>query len=337
MQASPPFRDAVNRLYVSRSVEMHLKKKGGPLAAVDDVALTELMAHLTAERYAAGDVIARPSDVEDAVFFVRRGFVSEVRLDAGDQIVSNYLKEGEVFGIFGCQRDTRGSLVRYDAATQAEVLWVKRSTLDGLARRHASLAQALDGVQRATEAAAAAARPLAAAAQMQATALMVIDTAVCVDCDNCVSACARRHGHSRLERVGIQVDRYLVPASCYHCNDPVCLLCAVDGIVREPSGEIRIVEESCIGCGACAERCPYGNIKMVSREAPGLLARMLPATLVERFGLAPKPESERQRIAVKCDLCVGYDDGPACVRSCPVGAAMRVDPRTFFAAAQDPS
>ena len=334
MQASPPFRDAVNRLYVSRSVEMHLKKKGGPLAAVEDVGLTELMAHLAAERYAAGDVIARHSDVEDAVFFVRRGFVSEIRLDGGAEIVSNYLKEGEIFGIFGREHDTRGSLVRYDAATQAEVLWVKRSTLDGLARRHPSLAQAIDGVQRAT-ASAAAARPLAAAAQMQATALMVIDTAVCVDCDNCVSACARRHGHSRLERVGIQVDRYLVPASCYHCNDPVCLLCAVDGIVREPSGEIRIVEESCIGCGACAERCPYGNIKMVSREAPGLLARMLPATLVERFGLAPKADSERERLAVKCDLCVGYDDGPACVRSCPVGAAMRVDPRTFFAGGQD--
>jgi pSer/pThr/pTyr-binding forkhead associated (FHA) protein/NADPH-dependent 2,4-dienoyl-CoA reductase/sulfur reductase-like enzyme/Fe-S-cluster-containing hydrogenase component 2/CRP-like cAMP-binding protein len=330
MQASPAFRDAVNRLYVARSVEMHLKKKGSPLADVDDAALAELMAHLAAERYAAGDVIARQSDVEDAVFFVRRGFVSEVRIDGGTQIVSNYLKEGDVFGILGGERDARGSLTRYDAATQAEVLWVKRSTLDGLARRYPSLAQALAGVKRAS-AGAASARPLAAAAQMQATALMVIDTAVCVDCDNCVSACARRHGHSRLERVGIQVDRFLVPASCYHCNDPVCLLCAVDGIVREPSGEIRIVEESCIGCGACAERCPYGNIKMVSREAPGLLARILPTTLVHRFGLAPKADSERQRVAVKCDLCVGYDDGPACVRSCPVGAAMRVDPRTFFA------
>jgi pSer/pThr/pTyr-binding forkhead associated (FHA) protein/NADPH-dependent 2,4-dienoyl-CoA reductase/sulfur reductase-like enzyme/Fe-S-cluster-containing hydrogenase component 2 len=330
MQASPAFRDAVNRLYVSRSVEMHLKKKGSPLADVDDAALAELMAQLAAERYAAGDVIARQSDVEDAVFFVRRGFVSEIRMDGGAQIVSNYLKEGDVFGILGGEHDARGSLTRYDAATQAEVLWVKRSTLDGLARRYPSLSQALTGVKRATTGHASA-RPLAAAAQMQATALMVIDTAVCVDCDNCVSACARRHGHSRLDRAGIQVDRYLVPASCYHCNDPVCLLCAVDGIVREPSGEIRIVEESCIGCGACAERCPYGNITMVSRETPGLLARLLPATLVHRLGLAPKVESEGQRLAVKCDLCVGYDDGPACVRSCPVGAAMRVDPRTFFA------
>jgi Fe-S-cluster-containing hydrogenase component 2 len=337
MQASAPFRDAVNGLYVSRSVETHLKKKGSPLAGVDDVALMELMSDLAAERYAAGDVIARQSDVEDAIFFVRRGFVSEIRLDGGAQIVSNYLKEGEIFGIFGSERDVRGSLVRYDAATQAEVLWVKRSTLDALARRHPSLSEALARLKSASATASATARPLAAAPQMQATALMVIDTGVCVDCDNCVDACARRHGHSRLERVGIQVDRYLVPASCYHCNDPVCLLCAVDGIVREPSGEIRIVEESCIGCGACAERCPYDNIKMVSRQSPGRLARLLPTALAERFGLAPKADTERQRVAVKCDLCVGYDDGPACVRSCPVGAAMRVDPRTFFAGVQEPS
>jgi Fe-S-cluster-containing hydrogenase component 2 len=35
------------------------------------------------------------------------------------------------------------------------------------------------------------------------------------------------------------------------------------------------------------------------------------------------------RIAVKCDLCAGYDDY-ACVRGCPVGAAMRVDPVELF-------
>jgi Fe-S-cluster-containing hydrogenase component 2 len=34
-------------------------------------------------------------------------------------------------------------------------------------------------------------------------------------------------------------------------------------------------------------------------------------------------------VAVKCDLCEGYDDY-ACVRACPVGAAMRIDPVLEF-------
>ena len=34
--------------------------------------------------------------------------------------------------------------------------------------------------------------------------------------------------------------------------------------------------------------------------------------------------------AVKCDMCKGIDGGPACVRACPTGAAIRVDPSGFI-------
>jgi Fe-S-cluster-containing hydrogenase component 2 len=33
--------------------------------------------------------------------------------------------------------------------------------------------------------------------------------------------------------------------------------------------------------------------------------------------------------AVKCDACVGIDGGPACVRSCPTGAALRIGPEQY--------
>jgi len=33
--------------------------------------------------------------------------------------------------------------------------------------------------------------------------------------------------------------------------------------------------------------------------------------------------------AVKCDLCKDLEGGPACVRSCPTGAALRVKPEAF--------
>src|SRR5437763_16363938 len=41
------------------------------------------------------------------------------------------------------------------------------------------------------------------------------------------------------------------------------MLCSRAGIARMPGGEVYITE-SCIGCGICAERCPYDNITIVS-------------------------------------------------------------------------
>jgi Fe-S-cluster-containing hydrogenase component 2 len=34
--------------------------------------------------------------------------------------------------------------------------------------------------------------------------------------------------------------------------------------------------------------------------------------------------------AVKCDMCKDIEGGPACVRACPTGAAIRVDPSRFI-------
>ncbi len=48
--------------------------------------------------------------------------------------------------------------------------------------------------------------------------------------------------------------------------------CAGEAIVRLPGGEIRVQTDSRIGCRACVERCPYGNIEMVAEEPPKTLA-----------------------------------------------------------------
>jgi Fe-S-cluster-containing hydrogenase component 2 len=45
-------------------------------------------------------------------------------------------------------------------------------------------------------------------------------------------------------------------------------------------------------------------------------------------------EELRKKIAVKCDLCAGYNN-QACVQACPTGAAMRVQPATFFGSTED--
>ena len=57
-----------------------------------------------------------------------------------------------------------------------------------------------------------------------------------------------------------------IATACRQCQDPVCMLCSRAGIARHPNGEVYITE-SCIGCGICAERCPYGAISIEDEPA----------------------------------------------------------------------
>jgi Fe-S-cluster-containing hydrogenase component 2 len=93
---------------------------------------------------------------------------------------------------------------------------------------------------------------------------MLIDLDRCTRCDECVQACVNTHadGRSRLFLDGYRFDKYLVPTTCRSCLDPVCMIgCPVGSIHRGDNGQIEI-EDWCIGCGLCANNCPYGSIQM---------------------------------------------------------------------------
>jgi CRP-like cAMP-binding protein/Fe-S-cluster-containing hydrogenase component 2 len=99
---------------------------------------------------------------------------------------------------------------------------------------------------------------------IQGQKLMLIDLDRCTRCDECVKACVNTHddGRSRLFLDGPRFDRYLVPTTCRSCLDPVCMVgCPVGSIHRGNNGQIEI-EDWCIGCGLCANNCPYGSIQM---------------------------------------------------------------------------
>ena len=201
---------------------------------------------------------------------------------------------------------------------------------------------------------------------VEGTEVLVIDLDKCIHCDECEDACERRHGHSRMNRKGMVVGNISIATACRQCQDPVCMLCSRAGIARHPNGEVYITE-SCIGCGICAERCPYGAISIVHIEdeaVPGnswqrfsqffmkgagkeRARRSLPVLSVDAAGgnyAAPGPldsfqprspiEEMRKKVAIKCDLCAGYKD-QACVEACPTGAAIRIQPTKFFGSTEE--
>jgi Fe-S-cluster-containing hydrogenase component 2 len=139
--------------------------------------------------------------------------------------------------------------------------------------------------------------------------LLVLDLEACTRCDECTKACSDTHdGITRLIRDGLRIDKWLVASSCRSCSDPYCLVgCPVDAIHRDGKGKQIQIESHCIGCGLCANNCPYGNINMHPR---------------------PKGD-ELQHTATTCDLCSSIV-GPAnwrnvsCVFACPHNAAFRM-------------
>jgi Fe-S-cluster-containing hydrogenase component 2/CRP-like cAMP-binding protein len=347
------FKQRMENLYASKSVEAFFIKQPAFKDIPEDV-VQQVVQEFAAERYLPGNLILSGTEAAGQIGIVKRGFVKEVRLREGREVVSNYLQVGDALGAIESDKSgsdgaflKRGELIRYEAGTAAEVL---TANVEQLRKKFPVFASILtsrwktedalrngdsdqgdcpighDGIIDLGE----------AADVLHATKLLVINTATCVDCDNCVSACQRRHGHARLDRRGSgrQIGQFQIPASCFHCEDPVCLLCNVDGIVREPTGEIRIKEDNCIGCRGCAERCPYDNIQMVPRtNNDSLISKWLPDTLAELIGIKrqdPDELPQSELIASKCDLCAGKDGVPACVRSCPTGAAQRVDPIEHF-------
>ncbi len=350
MSTSADFKNTMDELYRRRALWTYARSPT-ILSSLPEQAITDLLDKAELRTVKAGETVLKEGAKPNDAYLVRSGFLRVFRrLENGKERALVYFREGDMFGLAGLLMGEKQSPFSVQATTRSEVIKIPGNHLFQVLGRYPQARQVLEGgaanAERVARDNTFMPAPVGGPKSMPQTALamsaevlvekglatgsevLVVDQNKCVNCQNCVDACGRRHKYSRLALQGLQVENYLFPTACRHCEDPVCLLCSVNGIVRLASGEITIVEDNCIGCGACAERCPYGNIRMHAAEKPteGLLKR-----LMGFFGLSARKAAldelkpGARRVAVKCDLCAGYPDY-ACVTACPVGAAFRIDP-----------
>jgi len=349
MAESTPFAERLALIHARFELGAGLRRVD-LLQELSDEALAWLSDRITVRSYERGAIIARAGNAATALHLVLSGFVKVSGSVAdGEERVLTYLHDGGYFVDWALPAaGPRGTTL--SANTRCELALIDQIDVEAMRNAYPPFRERIEAAgqahaQGATRALGGAALPGAAHLEalldggvLQSHSLLVIDERLCIDCNNCVDACVRRHGHPRLERRGLTVGPYLIATACRHCDDPLCLLCPVDGIVRNADGTI-VINNNCIGCGACAERCPYDNIRMADvqqmiateKAESSLWQRLLNFAKPREMGAVTFDQDDlRQKVAVKCDLCAGHKDGPACVRNCPTGAAFRADGARFF-------
>ncbi|MDR1713141.1 MAG: 4Fe-4S dicluster domain-containing protein [Coriobacteriales bacterium] len=136
----------------------------------------------------------------------------------------------------------------------------------------------------------------------------------CIGCNCCVIACKDKNdlpvGEKfrrvydyagctwSIDEAGVSTPSdyfaYSVSVACMHCAAPACVAACPAGALQkeEADGIVWRDEELCIGCGTCAQACPFG--------APYV--------------------SEVSNKSRKCDFCrdlLATGEDPACVGACP--------------------
>src|SRR6266849_6204007 len=286
-------------------------------------------------------VVFNEGDPADAFYLIRNGMVKISKKSPEKEVVLFYLVAGNFFG---------EAALFSDAARTATVTTIFPSDLIKLSKRaftkfleaHPELREVpmrkleerrIAGlIADATPGSGNILEDLIREEMVMGTQTLIIDEHKCIRCGNCVSACEGVHhdGQARLSLTGIKFYNLLAPNSCWQCENPLCMLdCPPDAIVRDPRGEVYI-KSNCIGCGNGERNCPYGNIFMVHKEPK----KSIFAWVASLVGATPKQEVE-QTVAVKCDLCREIKGGPACVRSCPTGAAIRLTPEEYRETLED--
>jgi cGMP-dependent protein kinase 2 len=352
----PAAKRAIERISTERQL---LQMFGSGLQSKD---LTEVLDNYELETISAGKSVITEGDEGNDIYVIRQGSMVVEKKVGGKQVFLNYLPAGSYIGEMALiAGGKRTATVR--AAIKSEVIKLKGDAFRKLLSAKPQLLSKLktdmaarqdinafieakkDSFSGVVDMYSNVANFLVENGIGEATDVLLIDENLCVGCDNCEKACADSHdGLSRLDREAGRTYAHLhVPTSCRHCEHPHCMSdCPPNAIHRGPDGEV-FIDDTCIGCGNCQRYCPYGVIRMeaVPPKKPSLLEWLF-------FGRGPGPGEpsqkwtkdhsdpgiEKAQKAIKCDMCAGIEGGPACVRACPTGAAIRVAPEQFLSVAR---
>ncbi len=355
MSQVPSASREITRITTERSLLQIFKSGLAPADLVDVIAAAKV------ESIRPGQAIIKEGETGDDIFIIRSGSMVVERSLGGKPVFLSYVPAGSFVGemavIDGKPRTAtvraavKSDVIRLSGEPFRALLAAKPQLLDKLRGEMASrtklnnfIESKKDSFSGVVDMYTGVANFLVEQGVGEATDVLLIDEKLCVGCDNCEKACADTHdGLSRLDREAGRTYAHLhVPTSCRHCEHPHCMAdCPPNAIHRGPTGEVYI-DDTCIGCGNCQRNCPYGVIRMdkVPPKKPWLLSWFL-------FGSGPGPGepshkwskkadpayAEKAKKAIKCDMCSGQEGGPACVRACPTGAAIRVSPEQFLSVA----
>ena len=323
---------------------------------ITEADLSTLIEGSQIRHFKSGEALFSEGDKSDGLYLIRKGSVMVSRTLGGREVVLSYVSAGNYVGEMALVQDApRSATVRAAVPTETIVLMAEKVT--ALMASNTTIRGKLDDQYLARMEANQAMTSNLASGNLisfllqqgvgEATDVLLIDESLCIRCDNCEKACASTHGGtSRLDReAGPTYDNLHVPTSCRHCEHPHCMKdCPPDAIRRSPGGEVYITD-ACIGCGNCEKNCPYGVIQMAPLDG-GRGIQSLWAWLTLGLGREPgtskaKPAAKAPagkgqekpaeiKKAVKCDMCRDIRSGPACVRACPTGAALRISPEKFL-------
>jgi CRP-like cAMP-binding protein/thioredoxin reductase/Fe-S-cluster-containing hydrogenase component 2 len=329
MAGSPGAKSLVDQAFLLRAFSGYL------FPNVPESLLGELADMATVEQFGKDAVVFREGDAADSFHLIRSGMVKISKSSGQKEVVLSYLVAGNFFGEAALYSDAKRTAT-VSTIFPSQIITVSSRSFEQFLSRNPTLRdipskkleenRIVSLVADATPGAGNILADLIREEVIMGTQTLLIDEHLCIRCGNCVSACEGVHadGQARLSLTGIKFYNLLAPNSCWQCENPLCMLdCPPDALVRDPRGEIYI-KSNCIGCGNCERNCPYGNIFMVHKEPKESIFGWIASLFAKEQGPAVE-----QSVAVKCDLCREISGGPACVRHCPTGAAIRLTPPEY--------
>jgi CRP-like cAMP-binding protein/Fe-S-cluster-containing hydrogenase component 2 len=331
------FKAELEKKYRERSLSNHLRSV--PLfGSLDEEFIDYLRQNVELVSYNQNQVICREGEEADAFYLIRSGMVRVSNALPGGEIVRTYLSRGDYFGEVGLLRSIKRTAT-CTALDAVDVVKIPAVEFNLMLEKFPAVREQIEPVANARFASDQQ-KMIPAGLHLddflnqglfEAQNLLLIDLDNCTRCDACVRACAEAHdGVSRLLRDGLRYEHFLVATACRSCRDPLCMTqCPVGSIRRKENLEV-IIEDWCIGCGKCAELCPYGNINMHPLE---VIKEVKTEVKSKKEGVSPTIKIEKKKTtaykANTCDLCTQLST-PSCVYACPHDAAKRVDPQRFF-------